>query len=201
MKNWKIYQKEKQNKPPKIILRNKNKNIVKDANTDLGNKMSTSFTIPNWQFARLAYYKAKLEQKAEDMSYQDIATICLRLLLKKIRRKKCQIHRTRRRNNDDYSYTKVSVNWEADEYNSFHAKANHAKISVSFMIDIAIGMYLEYVYWMLLNPDKKKNSFGRKNDAILSEIQTTSGIYQRKTKNSTPFKLIFEEIALMQGKT
>lgn len=177
----------------KQSARERYKRCILNIISDRGNNLHSSFTIPNWEYARLRKAVLKLRKSEIKISWQKLALMCSKYLLQKMYRKKCQIRRTRRRNSSVYSYQKISVRWSPEEYNILHAQSNHLKVSVSLMIDIAVGMYLQYVVWVLMNPEKKLRRNSPLNKDIVVHLKATFGIYQRNTEISRPRHLKFTE--------
>lgn len=161
--------------------------------------MESSITLPNWQAGRLKMAIEKLKLAGYENPQQALFHRIITLVQRKVRRLECQTRRTKRRNTKEYSYNKISVRWLPATYNQVHARADHAKITVSYIMDLALRLYLETVLQELLGglPAKVQFKSWPRNRRVAKEISGQSfilirelcGIYQRDTRLSTPISM------------
>lgn len=175
--------------------------ILKSVRLDPGNKMNSSVTLPNWQAARLRYAVAKLKIAGVKTPRIQIFSTVIRLSQRKVRRLRCQAHRTKRRNTKDYSYQKISHRWPPEDYNILHGRADHAKISGSYILDLALRLYLQAAVAILLGEESmslkvwstQKQAHVTKTTSLTSLLAILGfcGIYQRDTEISTAWRVKF----------
>lgn len=177
------------------------KEILKGIFDDPGKKLDSSITLPNWQAARLKHATKRLEKAGINAPQTTILSNVIHLAQRKVRRLQCQTERTKRRNTKEYTYKKISLQWRSEDYNTLHARADHAKISASYIIDLALRLYLRAAVAIALGELsvvvclKKQNGndiFQKKiRTASLKSLADTTGIYQRATLLSTPNRIKF----------
>lgn len=175
------------------------KEILKGVFHDPGKKLDSSITLPNWQAARLKNATERLQAFGISAPQTTLLSSVIRLAQRKVRRMQCQIQRTKRRNTKEYTYKKISLQWPSEDYNILHARADHAKISASFIIDLALRLYLQAAVAIALGETsvvtclKRKcgNAIVKKNvlTASLRLLAQTTGIYQRDTLLSSANRL------------
>ena len=190
MKNFEKYRNNPRNLPT-TTARETARETLKQVRQDPGNDFKTSITLPVWQCARFRRLVEIYKERGRENPRQEILRDLVLLLQHRVRRRKCQIHRTKKRNTRAYSYRKVSVKPTPDTYNISHALADHAKISVSYLVDLGLRMYYEVlaqgavdVMVTLLQADGKKLRKRLRGDTF-ARVLASGGIYRRSTKSST----------------
>ena len=196
MKNFEKYRKNPRNLPT-TTARETAKETLKQVRQDPGNDLKTSITLPVWQSVRYRRLVEIYKERGHENPRQEILRDLVLLLQHRVRRRKCQVHRTKRRNTRAYSYHKVSVKPTPDTYNISHALADHAKISVSYLVDLGLRMYYEVlaqgavdVMVTLLQADGQKLR-KRLRGNTFARVLASGGIYRRNTESSTAKLLKF----------
>lgn len=203
MKIYEQYRKNPRNLRASTI-RESAREILKGAFHDPGNDLCSSVTLPVWQAARLRKAVRILKDKGVKAPQTEIFSKVIRLMHRKARRLNCQVHRTRRRNTKEYSYQKISLTWPQEDYNLLHGRADHVKVSASYLLDIALRLYLETALAIILGEGVVRLKLKRKSGnqllekvvptASLCVIAETTGIYQRETRVSTPWMVEYSII-------
>jgi len=163
-------------------LRKKTLSIIKNIQSDNGKNFESSFTIPLWNSKRLKAITKKLKKNGIKINTTNLAIQCLLLFQKKINKSKSQINRPVRYNQTECSYEKISIRFNPKDYNALNSQKNHVKISISYMFDLAIRMYLMFVYKLLLNQNESNHSF------------SFSSRYHRSMKQFNKSKIFLKEI-------
>ena len=164
------------------------KKELKSIAIDPGKEIISSFCLPIYNYYRLKYAKRYLQTKNISVSLYDIAFLCLKYFMKRIFREKPQLARACKRNNADCSFKKVSCRMDPSEYNSFIMKKTHVKVSLSFLLDLAIRKNLQFVIQLLLNhyASEKKNN-------RLEKLRSLCSSYYKKILENSYANLILEE--------
>ena len=182
--DWKRYSCKYDKKNSFSRVKAEAKDILENSDRQI---IDTSFSVPRWQFFRIKNICQVLSWEGFSFSYQDVASSCLKIMLKNGNRKECRIASAKRKNPSKCPSRKISVLWSPREYNLFHQKANHLKLCVSHLIHIALLLYLHKIVNILLNSSMK-----RKAD-LLYHLERDYGNYCHFTLYSTGQSLLFIE--------
>lgn len=108
---------------------------------------ASSITLPNWNAARVNAARKMLVKRNINISKTQILLACVKAYLPKLRvpNKNEPRHRTRRKNDGKYSYTKISTYCDFNVWDHLFQKCLHNKISISHVLDISVRLYLRSV--------------------------------------------------------
>lgn len=148
------------------------------------NKAQSSVCLPNWNAARVNMAHKILKRKNISLSKTQILLACAKAYLPKLRindRKDVRL-RTRQKNENRYSYKKISTYCSFNTWDHLFQECLHNKISISHVLDIAVRLYLRVVLQQLLIA-------GSKQAAKRSTELLNLGKYQKIILNEEPKEL------------
>ncbi|MCS6984781.1 MAG: hypothetical protein NZM25_06625 [Leptospiraceae bacterium] len=141
-------------------------------------KIYSSISLPNFTKYRLQgkLTKQGTRQNAVKMSQSEIVIACLIMLATKMRLKKTLLRplsapRCRLYNDATYSYEKISIYTDRSIWHSLQARALELDVSLSFLADLAIRLYLNTILEKLMNVKKQ---------GMLSHQRISPCHYQRR---------------------
>jgi len=145
----------------KNTIKSKSKQDLNYFANDEGKSIITSFSLPIWNKRRLKTISKKLKQKGYNKSTKEIIIKSLQMIMTKTIRQnnKAFLNRAVRYNNASSSYENVSVRMNPQEYNSLHAKKMTMKVSLSYLLDLALRLYLRLIMNLFLQKRKEISTY------------------------------------------
>jgi len=135
----------------------KSKNDMDFFSIDKGKNIVTSFSLPTWNKRRLSHAINTLNNKGYNISTKEMMLKALQIIMTKLERqdKKPFLNRAIRYNKTSSSYENISVRINHVEYNSLHSKKMVMKVSLSYLLDLALRLYLSFIVNLFLQKKKK----------------------------------------------
>ena len=145
-------------------------------------KINTSINISKWNLARIQNSHKKIHPYPKLYpSTGTMVRLCLREMMNHFPGNLLQRYKARLYNRKSLCYTKCSIEFPLNLYNIIHFHAHKARISVSFLTDVAIFYFLNIVL----------NKISGANE---NNIDASVGKYQAKIQNINYFTWILQEI-------
>ena len=149
-------------------------------------RIKTSITLPNFSIFRLYSILSKLNTSGLHKTPSEVIYFCILKMQKHFPEHLLHREKSKLYNQRIAGYKKQNIRWDLDLYNILHMRAHKARVSVSFITDVAITFFLGEVFKELLevhiqnhNPIIPRSIYSTKIRRFTGKIWVFTEIYGR----------------------